>query len=249
MASRVEPMAARRPQIEDLLGAQSTRRRGVRIPRILIVLLVLAVPVLAVAAAGAFGTGYFFEPLPVARALAVDIPTDGEELKKFMSRERHNAATMQAQLQKLTPVGTYIVIDTAQNRLSLWKEGRMYLDAICSAGSGHVLKENGGKNRQWVFDTPRGQFKVTQRLQDPVWKKPDWAFVEDGKPPVKAEDYYETGTLGEYALFLEDGYMIHGTLYERLLGRSVSHGCVRLGKEDLRRVWADTKYGTLVYIH
>ena len=29
--------------------------------------------------------------------------------------------------------------------------------------------------------------------------------------------------------------MIHGTLYERLLGRAVSHGCIRVGRDDLRQ--------------
>jgi len=42
--------------------------------------------------------------------------------------------------------------------------------------------------------------------------------------------------------------MIHGTLYERLLGRSVTHGCIRLGKEDLRIVAESADVGTEVYI-
>jgi len=43
--------------------------------------------------------------------------------------------------------------------------------------------------------------------------------------------------------------MIHGTLYERLLGRPVSHGCIRLGKEPLREVWRLAPIGTPVYIY
>ena len=43
--------------------------------------------------------------------------------------------------------------------------------------------------------------------------------------------------------------MIHGTLYTRLLGRNVTHGCIRLGKEDLRAVWAAAPIGTPVYIY
>ena len=38
--------------------------------------------------------------------------------------------------------------------------------------------------------------------------------------------------MGDYALGIGSGYFIHGTLYKRLLGRNVSHGCVRLGDED-----------------
>jgi L,D-transpeptidase YbiS len=43
--------------------------------------------------------------------------------------------------------------------------------------------------------------------------------------------------------------MIHGTLYERLLGRSVTHGCIRLGKEDLRKVFGAVPIGTPIYIY
>ena len=83
-----------------------------------------------------------------------------------------------------------------------------------------------------------------------MWKKPDWAFVEEGKPiPRNPAERFEYGTLGEYALYLGQGYMIHGTLYERLLGRSVTHGCIRLGREDLRVVWKSTAIGTPVYIY
>ena len=59
---------------------------------------------------------------------------------------------------------------------------------------------------------------------------------------------FESGTLGKYALYLEDGYMIHGTLYTRLLGRSVTHGCIRLGPEDLQAVWDAVPLGSSVYI-
>jgi L,D-transpeptidase YbiS len=120
--------------------------------------------------------------------------------------------------------------------------------AVCSAGSGMVLKASSG-SKKWVFDTPRGVFKVRNKISNPIWKKPDWAFAEEGKTlPTNPEDRFESGTLGKYALYLEDGYMIHGTLYTRLLGRSVTHGCIRLGPEDLQAVWDAVPIGTPVYI-
>ena len=42
--------------------------------------------------------------------------------------------------------------------------------------------------------------------------------------------------------------MIHGTLYERLLGRSVSHGCIRVGRDDLRQVYRAASVGTPIFI-
>ncbi len=34
-------------------------------------------------------------------------------------------------------------------------------------------------------------------------------------------------------LYMRDGYIIHGTIFKTLLGKRVTHGCIRLGDEDL----------------
>jgi len=63
------------------------------------------------------------------------------------------------------------------------------------------------------------------------------AFIEEGEPiPTDPRERFESGVLGEYGLYFGDGFLIHGTLYERLLGRNVTHGCIRLGRGDLRVV-------------
>ncbi len=197
------------------------------------------------------GTGYRYEryvEVPAARQAGRTRP-DGDPklaLTRMRARERQLAARVKA----TAPRGIYIVIDQTLNRLYLKKDDDTLLEAVCSAGSGMVLKEGSGKKRQWVFDTPRGSFEVLSRSQNPVWAKPDWAFVEEGQPiPKNPADRLEYGSLGEFALNFGNGYMIHGTLYERLLGRAVSHGCIRVGRDDLRKVWAATSLGTHIYIY
>jgi hypothetical protein len=197
------------------------------------------------------GTGYRYEPYVEAPAvLSGRAPTDERELQQSMARLHGQERQLLARLKATAPRGVYIVIDQTHNRLYLKRDDDILLEAACSAGSGMVLKEGGGKKRQWVFDTPRGSYEVLSRAENPVWRKPDWAFVEEGQPiPKNPADRLEYGSLGEYALYLGNGYMIHGTLYERLLGRAVSHGCVRVGRDDLRKVWAAAKLGTRVYIY
>ena len=154
-----------------------------------------------------------------------------------------------AKLQRFAPRGPFIVVDSAHNRLYLSDGDTVKLDAVCSSGSGMILKDVGGE-RHWVFDTPRGHFRILNIMRNPIWKKPDWAFVEEGKPiPRDPNERFESGVLGEYGMYFGDGYLIHGTLYERLLGRSVTHGCIRLGREDLRRLVALVRVGTPVYIY
>jgi len=205
---------------------------------------------LAIAVAWA-GTGYRYDPYVEMRPeVTGTVPTSDRELKQLAARLERRSRELSAKLKATAPRGVYIVIDQTQNRLYLKRDEETLLEARCSAGSGMVLKETGGKNRQWVFDTPRGRFEVLGMLRNPVWAKPDWAFVEEGQPiPKNPADRLESGTLGEFALYFGNGFMIHGTLYERLLGRAVSHGCIRVGREDLRKVWASARIGTRIYIY
>ncbi|RPJ41444.1 MAG: L,D-transpeptidase [Candidatus Latescibacterota bacterium] len=153
---------------------------------------------------------------------------------------------MLARIGKAAPKAPYIVIDQTHNRLYLRDKGKTLLEAVCSCGSGIVLSHG---ESQWVFDTPPGVFRINQKIEDPVWRKPDWAFIEEGKPlPKDPSERFEYDMMGEYAMGFGNGYFIHGTLYERLLGRSVTHGCIRLGREDLRYLYKQAHVGTPVYI-
>ena len=197
----------------------------------------------------ACGTGYTYGPAPrQISAAAAALPADPMAARKQQAKLTAQNKQITGALDKLSPSGTYIVVDQTQNRLYIMNDDKIVRTSVCSAGSGMIL-QGYGSSKKWVFDTPRGVFKVRNKIPNPIWKKPDWAFAEEGKPlPKNPADRFESGTLGKYALYLEDGYMIHGTLYTRLLGRSVTHGCIRLGPEDLQAVWDAAPIGTPVYI-
>jgi hypothetical protein len=155
---------------------------------------------------------------------------------------------LETALSRKVVSGNYIVIDVTNNRLQLRRADEIILNALCSSGSGIRLK-NSDEGKTWEFHTPHGEYRVLSKIEDPIWKKPDWAFEEDREPvPSDPSDRLERGMLGEYGLNFGDGYLIHGTLYERLLGRSVTHGCVRLGRNDLRKVYEASKIGTPIFI-
>ncbi len=162
-------------------------------------------------------------------------------------RARHKA--LKQDLAQLGPKGHFIVVDSARNRLYVKRHGQVLLAATASTGSGTVLRAADRQGTQWVFDTPRGEFAVQSKLEHPVWVKPDWAFLEEGLTvPTDPRDRLEAGTLGDYALGFGKGFFIHGTLYTRLLGRNVTHGCIRLNDEDLRRTYHLAQIGTPVLI-
>jgi L,D-transpeptidase ErfK/SrfK len=157
--------------------------------------------------------------------------------------------SLSKQLAQLVPHQTYIVVDTARNHLYVKRQQQIVLDAVASTGSGTILDKPGDSHDQWIFDTPRGEFSVQSKLTHPVWVKPDWAFIEEGLViPKSAAERVEQGVLGEYALGFGKGYFIHGTLYTRLLGKNVTHGCIRLNDVDLRTVYEFARVGTPILI-
>ena len=144
----------------------------------------------------------------------------------------------------------YMVIDSMHNRLQIRRAGLVFLEATCATGSGKMLR--GPKQKSWRFNTPKGVFTIQRKVVDPIWAKPEWAFIEKGESaPVLpwAFNRLDPSTLGKYALELGDGYEIHGTIYPHLLGRHITHGCIRLDDSDLESAFPNSSTGTKVYIY
>ncbi|MCX6831868.1 MAG: L,D-transpeptidase [candidate division Zixibacteria bacterium] len=184
-------------------------------------------------------------PEGIKLALVDTVATNFPKDEKLARKELGNA---EKSLLKLKPVKPYIVIDTHANRIYYRTEDSIYLDAVCSTGSGSELIDSVTK-RKWVFNTPRGVFKIHNKIKDPWWRKPDWEFIANSEPiPKNESDRMDGNVMGDFAMGFGDGFFIHGTIYERLLGINVTHGCVRLGTEDLHKLVELTPIGTSVYI-
>lgn len=68
-------------------------------------------------------------------------------------------------------------------------------------------------------------------------------------PPVDSKQRHYQGVLGHYRLDIGDGYGIHGTDQPEKLGSRVSHGCVRLGDNDIATLYAMANIGDTVIIY
>lgn len=179
------------------------------------------------------------------RGSSKSVGSDQANLRTLQARYK----TLSKQLAQYQPSQPYILVDTARNRLYVKRQDEVVLNAIASTGSGTILDKPGETKGQWVFDTPRGEFLVQSKLTNPTWIKPDWAFIEEGLAvPQNAAERAESGVLGDYALGFGKGYFIHGTLYTRLLGKNVTHGCIRLSDTDLKGVYTLARVGTPIMI-
>lgn len=164
------------------------------------------------------------------------------------------AAALHAHAQELEGLpddapraGVLITIDVSTNHAYLFRDGMLVRKSNAATGSDKVLKKG---RKVWWFRTPRGLHQVVRKVTDPVWHKPDWAFVEEGEPvpPPDSPKRLQRGKMGKYALDLGESVMIHGTDDPKSIGRRVSHGCIRLPNDMLEVLWKEAPVGTPVYI-
>jgi len=118
-----------------------------------------------------------------------------------------------------------VVVDKSQNTLLL-------------KGNEEALKTyvvSTGKNNS----TPVGVFKITDKLIDPTWYKPNAVL-----PPGSPENILGTRWLG----ISKEGYGIHGTTEPEKLGQQVTAGCVRMRNNEVEELYAIVPASTEVTI-
>lgn len=198
---------------------------------------------------------YFVPFLKENIKVGKSVVTNDSDLKKDAGYKKEMSA-LGKEIQRLTRKynsytsgQSYIVINTTENRFFLYTNKKLLREGFCSSGSYTMLQSAKG-DKKWIFKTPKGKYRIQGKTTHPVWRRPDWAFVEEGLPIPSATDpsRYEYGVLGDYALAIGDGYLIHGTIYKRFLGMPVTHGCVRLNDEDLEVIFNTLSVGSKVYI-
>ncbi len=95
------------------------------------------------------------------------------------------------------------------------------------------------------WETPTGKFKVIDMVENPAWENP---FISQNQviPPGLENP------LGERWIgFWTDGkdeIGFHGTYKRDSVGKAISHGCVRMYNEDVRKLYKIVKIGTPVTV-
>jgi lipoprotein-anchoring transpeptidase ErfK/SrfK len=199
--------------------------------------------------------------------------------------------------------GLRVVVSLRERRVWVLRGADTLRTSRAAVASGMTIAFAG---RSWTFRTPRGRHTVLRKVEDPVWRPPDWLYAEaaleynlelatlrPGRPvkvnddqllvvrgdriglltpsahefaplpldehivfndtlyipPIATENRRVEGELGRYALDLGDGYLIHGTTNPKSIGRAVTHGCIRLGDEDIEWLYRNVPAGTEVHIY
>jgi hypothetical protein len=102
---------------------------------------------------------------------------------------------------------------------------------------------------QKEWETPTGRFEVTEKIENPDFLQIDWnepsRVVQTIAPgPDNPLGLRWIGFTSAYGW----GIGFHGTPHPELLGRAVSHGCVRMRNSDVVKVYGRVGLGTPVIV-
>ncbi|MCX6227545.1 MAG: L,D-transpeptidase, partial [Bacteroidia bacterium] len=165
-----------------------------------------------------------------------------------ISKINKDLIALDKKVDKLNNQGPYLIVNSTENKFYLYSGNKMIRQGLCSTGKNEVLIY--GKKKTY-FKSPRGVHTVLRKVPNPVWARPDWDFIENGEPipPPGDPSRFDGTTLGAYKLEIGNGYMVHGTIWKRLMGKPVTHGCIRLGDDDLEAVYNTLQIGSKVIIY
>lgn len=209
----------------------------------------------------------------------------------------------QSRRQAERATGFRVVVSLRDRKVWTIRGADTLRSADAAVASGMTINYAG---RSWTFRTPRGRHTVLRKVEQPVWRPPDWLYAEAAMehglelgrlradrgvrvgpdtlltvrnglvgllrpstrqflplpvdehivfndtlyiPPFVTQNRHIEGELGRYALDLGDGYLIHGTADPASIGRAVTHGCLRLGDDDIAWMYRNVPAGTAVYIY
>lgn len=103
------------------------------------------------------------EPLP-----AVDLPPPFMSLADSLAWDRHRGRAHGAPGRRL--------VVSIRDRRFWWMDGKTVLrSGPVAVGKGTRLTDG---ERVWIFETPRGVRRVLAKAANPVWRPPDWHYVE-----------------------------------------------------------------------
>lgn len=123
-----------------------------------------------------------------------------------------------------------LVVKLSQRRVEVYDQKKLLISYPIAVG-------------QAEWPTPTGEFKVFEKITDPVWQHP--ITGEEVGPGID-------NPLGSrwIGFWTDDRHRIgfHGTNKDDLIGQAVSHGCVRMRDQDIRSLFDKVEVGTTVTV-
>ena len=154
-------------------------------------------------------------PAAIPTAIPTAVPAAKTTVTPQTPAKTPGAKTTAATTNTKT-MATKLVLNLKERRVYAYNEDKVLMSYPVAIGK-----------KGW--ETPTGNFKVTQMIKDPVWQNPWNGKIVPASPK---------GPIGERWIgFWSDGKNtigFHGTPTLKSLGTAASHGCVRMRNEDVK---------------
>jgi lipoprotein-anchoring transpeptidase ErfK/SrfK len=164
---------------------------------------------------------------------AVDTRATVEALRAALADGKGRSVDMLELHPKTEAVDTAVLVRAGENKLYLYKHGKV--TRTCGVATGSPR-----------YPTPTGRYEVTLKRYLPTWVNPwsPWSMNEPAKIGPGPHN-----PLGTRALNLSaPGIRIHGTPAAKSIGYSVSHGCIRMRMPDVEALYPLVPKGAPVFI-
>jgi hypothetical protein len=179
-------------------------------------------------------------------------PADVRKMKEELAEMDLARGQLEQELQgrmkfvsSLKSENFYLSVDTKGRKLRFYYGDTVLRQADLVVGEQRTV-EAGGK--KWTFVPIKGAFSVEAKIVSYDWHVPEWVYAMNGQP-VPPQRPTIDGGLGEYVIFLGNGYVIHTPPPAGSPLQGAKPGSYMVAEDVLRAIWPRIHKGkTPVYI-
>jgi lipoprotein-anchoring transpeptidase ErfK/SrfK len=145
-------------------------------------------------------------------------------------RQNSTGLAQQKALNSSVSANTEVVVDLSDRRVYVYRG-----DTVMASYPTGIGKKG--------WETPTGAFEIAHMQYHPVWRHPITGKVFEAGPDSPLGDRW----IG----FWSDGRNkigFHGTPDDDLVGKAISHGCLRMRNPDVRMLYKQVGLGTTVVV-
>ncbi len=180
-------------------------------------------------------------------------PADVKKMKEELAEMDLTRDALQRELESrmkfvagLKSENFYLSVDTRGRKLRFYYGDTVLREADLTIGETRTLTANG---KTWTFVPLKGAFAIEAKIVNHAWRVPEWVYAMTDQPQPAERPTIPNG-LGQYVLFLPDGYAIHTPPSEGSPLKGAKPGSYMVSEDFMRAVWPRINPGkTQVYIY
>jgi hypothetical protein len=140
----------------------------------------------------------------------------------------------------------HLAVDTNKKKFRFYYGDTILREGDVAIGEQKTI-EAGGKS--WTFLPAKGAFPVESKIVGHDWHVPEWVYAMNNQPVPATRPTIPNG-LGQYVLFLPNGYVVHTPPSADSPLKGPKPGSFMVAESDLAAIWPRIHKGkTNVYIY